>query len=41
MVDIFAGKRALVTGAASGSGRAIAVKLAMQGAEVILTDLPG
>jgi 2-deoxy-D-gluconate 3-dehydrogenase len=35
------GKRALVTGAGSGLGQAIAIGLAQAGADVALTELPG
>ena len=35
------GKRALVTGAATGLGAGIAVALARQGADVAISDLPG
>lgn len=35
------GKRALITGAATGLGRGIAVMLARQGADVVLSDRPG
>ncbi|WP_299559634.1 SDR family oxidoreductase [uncultured Mycolicibacterium sp.] len=34
----FAGKRCLITGAASGIGRAVALKLAAEGAQLFLTD---
>ncbi len=39
MTDGFAGKRVLVTGAASGIGRAVALRLAGEGAELFLTDV--
>jgi NAD(P)-dependent dehydrogenase (short-subunit alcohol dehydrogenase family) len=35
----FAGKTAVITGAASGIGRALAAELAAQGAHVVLTDI--
>ncbi|BBX03510.1 short chain dehydrogenase [Mycolicibacterium moriokaense] len=38
MAGDFAGKRCLLTGAASGIGRATALKLAAEGAELFLTD---
>ncbi len=39
MAQGFAGKRCLLTGAASGIGRSTALKLAAEGAELFLTDL--
>ena len=39
MAQTFAGKRVFLTGAASGIGRATALKLAGEGAELYLTDL--
>ncbi|VIO76789.1 2-dehydro-3-deoxy-D-gluconate 5-dehydrogenase [Bradyrhizobium ivorense] len=39
MATLLAGKRALVTGAAHGNGRAIAVGLAAHGADVVVTDI--
>ncbi|MEM9783482.1 MAG: glucose 1-dehydrogenase [Pseudomonadota bacterium] len=41
MVDRLAGKSALVTGAASGFGRAMAERFALEGAAVMLVDLDG
>jgi NAD(P)-dependent dehydrogenase (short-subunit alcohol dehydrogenase family) len=38
-MDRLGGKRAIVTGAGSGIGRAIAIRLASEGARVILADL--
>ncbi len=37
--DLLAGRRALVTGAAHGNGRAIALGLAAHGADVVVTDI--
>jgi NAD(P)-dependent dehydrogenase (short-subunit alcohol dehydrogenase family) len=39
MNDLLAGKRALVTGAAQGNGRAIALGLAACGADVMVSDI--
>jgi NAD(P)-dependent dehydrogenase (short-subunit alcohol dehydrogenase family) len=40
-IRIFAGATAIVTGAASGIGRALAEELALRGCEVVLADLQG
>lgn len=37
----FAGRSAIITGAAQGIGRAIARRLGWEGADLIITDLPG
>jgi NAD(P)-dependent dehydrogenase (short-subunit alcohol dehydrogenase family) len=37
--DLLAGKRALVTGAGQGNGRAIALGLASHGADIVATDI--
>ncbi|MBR1204006.1 glucose 1-dehydrogenase [Bradyrhizobium sp. AUGA SZCCT0051] len=39
MASLLAGKRALVTGAAHGNGRAIALGLAAHGADVVVADI--
>ena len=39
MMQILRGKRALVTGAASGIGRAIALALGREGADLYLLDI--
>lgn len=38
-MDLLKGKVALVTGAARGIGKAIALKLASEGADIAFTDL--
>ena len=38
-IDIFTERIAIVTGAASGIGRALALELALRGAKVILADI--
>ncbi|HEY4824039.1 MAG TPA: SDR family NAD(P)-dependent oxidoreductase, partial [Solirubrobacteraceae bacterium] len=41
MGRLMEGRSGLVTGAASGIGRACAIRLAREGAAVIVADLPG
>jgi NAD(P)-dependent dehydrogenase (short-subunit alcohol dehydrogenase family) len=41
MTQRFAGKTVLVTGAASGIGRAVALRFASEGAQVLAFDLNG